>query len=73
MVSHYKSIGIPIFILALLAGFSRIWAGLHYPFDVVGSLMVTVVVSYTIVKLSRLFDSLLNYPPLTFGHCASQN
>ncbi|MGE8078289.1 hypothetical protein [Peribacillus loiseleuriae] len=34
-------------------------AGLHYPFDVVGCLIVAVVVSYAIVKLSRLFDPLL--------------
>ncbi|MFJ5625673.1 undecaprenyl-diphosphatase [Peribacillus loiseleuriae] len=56
-----KNIGIPMFILALLTGFSRIWAGLHYPFDVVGSLIVAVVVSYVIVKLSRLFDPLINW------------
>ncbi|MFJ5624188.1 undecaprenyl-diphosphatase [Peribacillus loiseleuriae] len=58
---RYKKIGIPLFILALLTGFSRIWAGLHYPFDVVGSLIVAIVVSYVIVKLSRLFDPLVNW------------
>ncbi|MFJ5623147.1 undecaprenyl-diphosphatase [Peribacillus loiseleuriae] len=58
---RYKKIGIPMFILALLTGFSRIWAGLHYPFDVVGSLIVAIVVSYVIVKLSRLFDPLVNW------------
>ncbi|MEC0276200.1 undecaprenyl-diphosphatase [Peribacillus frigoritolerans] len=58
---RYKKIGIPMFILALLTGFSRIWAGLHYPFDVLGSLMVAIVISYVIVKLSRLFDPLVNW------------
>lgn len=57
----YKKIGIPLFILALLTGFSRIWAGLHYPFDVVGSLIVAIVVSYVIVKLSRSFDPFVNW------------
>ncbi|MFB7641324.1 undecaprenyl-diphosphatase [Peribacillus butanolivorans] len=60
MCFRNKKIGIPMFILALLTGFSRIWAGLHYPFDVLGSLMVAIVVSYVIVKLSRLFDPLVN-------------
>ena len=57
---RYKKIGIPMFILALLTGFSRIWAGLHYPFDVVGSFIVAIVVSYIILKLSRLLDPLVN-------------
>ncbi|MGG3887539.1 undecaprenyl-diphosphatase [Metabacillus fastidiosus] len=57
---RYKKIGIPMFILALLTGFSRIWAGLHYPFDVVGSLIVAIVVSYVIIKFSRLLDPLVN-------------
>ncbi|MBA9025940.1 undecaprenyl-diphosphatase [Peribacillus huizhouensis] len=58
---RYKKIGIPLFILALLTGFSRIWAGLHYPFDVVGSLIVAIVVSYVIVKLSRSFNPFVNW------------
>lgn len=56
-----KKIGIPMFILALLTGFSRIWVGHHYPFDVLGSLIVAFFVSYVIVKLSRWFDPLVNW------------
>ncbi|MBU8878681.1 undecaprenyl-diphosphatase [Bacillus sp. FJAT-29790] len=58
---RYKKVGIPMFILALLTGYSRIWAGVHYPFDVLGSLIVAIVVSYVIVKLSRWFDPLVNW------------
>ncbi|WP_419883273.1 undecaprenyl-diphosphatase [Peribacillus sp. B-H-3] len=57
---HYKKAGIPMFILALLTGFSRIWAGLHYPFDVMGSLIVALIVAFVIFKLSGLLDPLVN-------------
>lgn len=58
---RYKKIGISMFILALLTGFSRIWAGLHYPFDVLGSLMVAIVLSFVLVKISKLFDPIVNW------------
>lgn len=64
---RYKKIGIPMFILALLTGFSRIWAGLHYPFDVVGSFIVAIVVSYVIVKCSKWMDPFVNQIIFIYG------
>ncbi|OIK08805.1 undecaprenyl-diphosphatase [Bacillus sp. MUM 116] len=55
-----KKIGIPMFILAILTGFSRIWAGLHYPLDVLASLIVAIIVSLVTYKLSGLLDPIVN-------------
>lgn len=45
----YK-IGILLFLLAIFTGFSRIYAGLHFPMDVIGSFMIGML-SALVVRL----------------------
>ena len=48
MLVYYQKtriLGIILFIMGLIGGVSRIYCGLHYPFDVFGSLMVAIISS----------------------------
>jgi len=51
-----RRIGSVMLALAVLTGFSRIYVGNHYPFDVLGSIVVSLVVSLAVYKLSPVFE-----------------
>ncbi|MFB6766711.1 undecaprenyl-diphosphatase [Bacillus altitudinis] len=55
--SRNKKLGNMLLVFGLLTGFSRIWVGHHYPFDVLGSLIVSIVVVFIMNKLWKFFDS----------------
>jgi undecaprenyl-diphosphatase len=48
-----RKVGLPMFLLALLIGFSRIYVGHHYPTDVLGGLVVGVVSAVVVNKLGK--------------------
>ncbi|EIT84783.1 hypothetical protein A374_13865 [Fictibacillus macauensis ZFHKF-1] len=56
LFAYRKKIGTFAIVLAVLTGFSRIYAGLHYPFDVLGSIVVSVILALIITKLDFLFE-----------------
>ena len=60
MLMRHRKIGGLMLILALLTGFSRIYCGIHYPFDVVGSIVVAFIVTFVINKLAPILDPLVN-------------
>lgn len=45
----YKKYAIYLFSLAFLISFSRVYVGVHYPFDVLAGMMLGVVVGFAIV------------------------
>ena len=47
-----RKIGIATVLFAALTGLSRIYVGHHYPFDVLGSIIVGIVASLLVYKLS---------------------
>jgi len=47
-----RKAGITLSILGILGGISRIFCGLHYPFDIIGSIVVAMISSY-IVFISK--------------------
>ncbi|MBB2481264.1 undecaprenyl-diphosphatase [Bacillus sp. APMAM] len=55
-----RKIGVPMIILAIITGFSRVWVGVHYPFDVVGSIIVAAIVTFIICKLKRFLNPILD-------------
>ncbi|WP_353856664.1 undecaprenyl-diphosphatase [Bacillus sp. Bos-x628] len=55
--SRNKKIGNLLLIFGLLTGFSRIWVGHHYPFDILASFIVSIVVVFMMNKLRKFFDS----------------
>lgn len=53
-----RKFGILLMILGLIGGFSRVFAGVHFPFDILGSVGVAVIVSLLIYYLKDWFTPL---------------
>ncbi|NIA09374.1 MAG: phosphatase PAP2 family protein [Nitrospiraceae bacterium] len=59
-----RIMGIILSVLALIGGTARVFAGIHYPFDIIGSLLVAIVSSFIIFcvtsRLTALNQVILN-------------
>ncbi|UOD35384.1 undecaprenyl-diphosphatase [Deferribacteraceae bacterium V6Fe1] len=58
-----KSIGFLLFILAVIIGFSRIYVGVHFPLDILGSFFVSIIsvlIIYTLQSKLEKLNILLN-------------
>lgn len=49
-----RFLGSIMWLLLLLAGFSRIWVGHHYPSDIIGSAFIASITSIILDKISHL-------------------
>ena len=61
MISYFKEtrkIGAILAILGLIGGFSRVFAGVHFPLDIIGSIGVSIIASLTIYYLKDNLTSL---------------
>ncbi|MBR9655507.1 MULTISPECIES: undecaprenyl-diphosphatase [Bacillus] len=47
--------------LAILTGFSRIWLGHHYPFDIIGSAFIGILTSIAIGNTTYIFNSFVTW------------
>lgn len=47
---YYKVLGVLMLLMSFLVGLSRIWVGVHYPFDVLRSLLIGSMVSFFVKK-----------------------
>ena len=56
----HRKIGIGMLLFAFITGFSRIYVGHHYPFDIIGSIVVSLVISTIIYKLSPFLEPIAN-------------
>jgi undecaprenyl-diphosphatase len=50
---HNRTLGLIVFGIALLIGVSRVFAGIHHWIDIAGSLIIAVVVTAIVYKVSR--------------------
>jgi len=50
---HNKKWGVGFFIAAIIINISRIIAGVHYPSDILGGMIIGVVVAYTVLYLAK--------------------
>lgn len=57
---RHRKIGFFTVLFAALTGFSRIYVGHHYPFDVLGSILVALAVSLIVFKISDLLKPIPN-------------
>lgn len=53
--------GYVMLLLAILTGFSRIWVGHHYPFDVLASILVGSFTSFLLYKFSFLIEPFVSF------------
>ncbi|MBT2656043.1 undecaprenyl-diphosphatase [Bacillus sp. ISL-18] len=51
---RHRKLGIGMVLFAVLTGISRVYVGHHYPFDIIGSLVVAAIVSIFIYKISPI-------------------
>lgn len=51
-----KKLGLLLFVLGLLVGFSRVYAGIHSPIDIIGSLAISVIVSYSVYRALQKYE-----------------
>ncbi|WP_338453013.1 undecaprenyl-diphosphatase [Niallia oryzisoli] len=47
-----RVLGSIMWVLSVLTGFSRIWVGHHYPFDIIGSAFIATITSAILEKIS---------------------
>ncbi|WP_379969586.1 undecaprenyl-diphosphatase [Ectobacillus sp. sgz5001026] len=50
---YKRTLGLIMWTLSMLTGFSRIWIGHHYPFDILGSAFIGTMTSILVNKIFR--------------------
>jgi undecaprenyl-diphosphatase len=55
-----RGIGKAMYILAILYALSRVYAGVHYPLDVIGGAAIGAGAVYVVTRLAFIFDPLAN-------------
>ncbi|MEK5173934.1 undecaprenyl-diphosphatase [Heyndrickxia sp. FSL W8-0496] len=56
----HRKIGVSMLLFAILTGFSRIYVGHHYPFDILGSFIVSLAISLIVFKLKPFLEPIAN-------------
>lgn len=57
---YHRMAGIGLSLLSFLVGFSRIWMGQHYPFDILGSAILGNVISYAVKMTEKVWVPIYN-------------
>jgi undecaprenyl-diphosphatase len=52
----YRPVAIPLFVVAAVIGYSRVYVGVHYPADVVGGVLVGLMCAIVFIRLWREVD-----------------
>jgi undecaprenyl-diphosphatase len=59
--------GLIILILGLVGGFARVFSGIHFPFDIFGSVVVAIISSVLIFYFKERFNPLNNLIKQIYG------
>ena len=51
---HTRIYGILLLFLGILGGVSRVFCGIHFPFDILGSFVVALISSFLVIKLKKI-------------------
>jgi len=51
--SLYRPLAFPLFLVAALVGYSRVYVGVHYPADVAGGVLVGLISATVLIRLAR--------------------
>ncbi|WP_293745453.1 phosphatase PAP2 family protein, partial [uncultured Acinetobacter sp.] len=62
LMSEYRQIGVFGLFVSLIVGWSRIYMGVHFPFDVLGSFVVAFVIVFSVNILIKRFISKSKQP-----------
>ena len=62
---------VPFFILAVMVALSRIYLGVHYPLDVIGSALIALVTGLFIVSLSKRLEPIFGWLLKLYGFLIS--
>jgi len=57
---YFKKYRIYFFIVATLVAYSRVYVGVHYPFDILAGALLGIVCAYVTIYLRKQFDKYLN-------------
>ena len=49
----YRPLAFPLFLVAALVGYSRVYVGVHYPADVAGGVLVGLIAAAVCIRLAR--------------------
>jgi len=53
-----RSYGVILLILGLIGGFARVFSGVHFPFDILGSLLISIIITTLIYQFRDKFSPL---------------
>lgn len=62
LMSEYRQIGVFGLFVSLVVGWSRIYMGVHFPFDVLGSFIVAFLIVFSVNILTERFISKSKQP-----------
>jgi undecaprenyl-diphosphatase len=59
--SLYRPLALPLFLVAALVGYSRVYVGAHYPADVAGGVVVGLIAAAVFIRLAREVEGRLRW------------
>jgi len=58
LLSNTRKLGAFLLVLAIIGGLARVYVGVHYPFDILGSLIVSLISAIIIISIAPIFNSI---------------